>query len=341
MPNLLNLSSVSRIDLEAIFFRSRQWNQGEAIAGGPRARIATVFNGPAFRTRLAFDTAIDNIGGHRVDLPMTLGEREPIEDTAAIFSSAVDAVVIRHGVHSDVLELARHSMVPIVNAMTDLGHPCEVISEAFTMLERRGSLDGMSLTFVGEPTNLFRSWCELSTRFAIKVTQVAPPGYAATEELLAEMRGLGGNVSTTTDLSAGLAGADVLYTDGWPRAAQEPDASGICSRGCGSHRMSFPSWLRSAYSCTACRSHEGTKWTLQPSNTLDRSRSTPRRISLQPTQRSWNTRSASADSALLRDVTSMLIPWRMRVVMGTKPLRRGAVAPQRARQAVQHMKGTT
>ncbi|SDR93942.1 ornithine carbamoyltransferase [Microterricola viridarii] len=222
MPHFLDLLTVTRAELDAVLARSAEWAAGSAEPRGPRVRIATVFAGPAFRTRLAFDTAIDLIGGHRVDLPIALGEREPICDTAAILSGGVDAVVVRHGDDAEVRELAAHSGVPVVSAMTALGHPCEVVSEAFTLRQRRGSLDGLALTFVGADTNLFRSWCELSTRYAITVTQLAPAGFAAPDAYLDGIRARGGAVATSTELEAACSGAEVLYCDGWPAAALEP-----------------------------------------------------------------------------------------------------------------------
>jgi ornithine carbamoyltransferase len=222
VADFLDLTSVTRAELEWIFRRSGDWKDGVAAPPEGRLRVATVFNSPAFRTRLAFDSAIDNMGAHRVDLPLTLAQREPIADTAAILSSAVDAVVIRHSDHDQVLELAQHSEVPVVNAMTSVGHPCEIISEAFTLLQRRGTLDGLSVTFVGEATNLFRSWCELATQFDISVTQVAPDGYAAPPDFLEAISARGGKLTITTDLASGAVGASVLYTDGWPRQACQP-----------------------------------------------------------------------------------------------------------------------
>lgn len=220
MPDVLSLRDLDRASLDAILDRSDRWADGAAEPRGGRPRVATIFSGPAFRTRLAFDTAIDLIGGHRVDLPLTLGEREPIADTAAVLGGGVDAVVIRHGSHADVLELAEHCPVPVVNAMTASGHPCEVVSEAFTVRRRRGSLDGLRLTFVGEATNLFRSWCELSTAYDIAVTQVAPPGFEAPQAYLDEIAALGGSLATTADLAAGADGAHAIYTDGWPEEAR-------------------------------------------------------------------------------------------------------------------------
>jgi ornithine carbamoyltransferase len=136
----------------------------------------------------------------------------------------VDAVVIRTSDHRAVRELARHGEIPVINAMTSAGHPCEVISETFTILERRGELDGLRLTFVGEDTNLCRSWSELTTIFDLSVTQVCPPGWELPATYLDSLlqHGQVGRVEVTHDLEVGVAGADVLYTDGWPRSAREP-----------------------------------------------------------------------------------------------------------------------
>lgn len=223
MPQLLDLLTPTRAEFERIFARSAHWasepNRPEAQKHTARPRIATIFAGPAFRTRLAFDTAIDSISAHRVDLPVVIGEREPISDTAAILSSGVDAVVIRHSDDEQLRELAAAATIPVVNAMTSLGHPCEVISEAFTIWQRRGTLDGLAFTFAGEDNNLFRSWCELATHFDIRVTQLAPDAFGAHGGWLAEMRERGASVTVTNDASAAFTGADVIYTDGWPSEA--------------------------------------------------------------------------------------------------------------------------
>jgi ornithine carbamoyltransferase len=204
---------------------SLRWKAGSGQpVSGPLKRVATIFDGPAFRTRLAFDAALSNLGVHQVPLEVRLGEREPVADTAAILSGAVDAVVIRTRDHAAVTELARHSQIPVINAMTAVGHPCEVISEAFTILERRGGLDGLRVTFVGEDTNLCRSWCELTTLFDLTVTQVCPPGWELPATFLDSLQQHGqvGRVAVRNDLVAGSEGADVIYTDGWPRSTRQP-----------------------------------------------------------------------------------------------------------------------
>lgn len=227
MRHLLSLVDFDRYQLDAVLSRTVVWRDGEGgHLSGRRRRVATVFDGPAFRTRLAFDSAIDGLGAHRVDLPLTLGEREPVADTAAILSSAVDAVVMRTPDHDALSELAAWAEVPVVNAMSREGHPCEVISEAFTVQQHHGRLDGLHVVFVGEDTNLCRSWCELTCADEMTVTQVCPPGWELPEQFLAGLRkhGQRGQVRTSHDLPATARNADVLYTDGWPRFTQQAGA---------------------------------------------------------------------------------------------------------------------
>lgn len=223
--HLLSLLDLDRPAFDSLMADSLRWKAGNGQpARGHLKRVATIFDGPAFRTRLAFDAALANLGVHQVPLEVRLGEREPVSDTAAILSGAVDAVVIRTRDHAAVTELAQHSQIPVINAMTAAGHPCEVISEAFTILERRGELDGLRVTFVGEDTNLCRSWCELTALFDLTVTQVCPPGWELPATFLDSLQQHGqvGRVAVTNDLEAGSEGADVIYTDGWPRSTRRP-----------------------------------------------------------------------------------------------------------------------
>ncbi|WP_127127586.1 ornithine carbamoyltransferase [Georgenia sp. SYP-B2076] len=223
---LLSLLDLQRSDIERLWLAAAGWSDQRSRRRSrfTDRRVATIFDGPALRTRLAYDTAIDAVGAHRVDLPLVLGEREPISDTASILSDAVDAVVVRARDHEAVVALAEACDVPVINAMTDAGHPVEVFSEAYSVLERRGPIDDVTLTFVGEASNMLRSWCELTVGFELQVRQVCPPGHGLDEEFLADLakRGQRGSVVVSHDLTAAVEGADVLYTDAWPKSAQRP-----------------------------------------------------------------------------------------------------------------------
>ncbi|RPF28407.1 ornithine carbamoyltransferase [Georgenia muralis] len=231
--SLLSLLDLQRIDLERLWLASAGWKDQRSRRRSRFAdrRVATIFDGPAFRTRLAFDSAIDAVGAHRVDLPVVLGEREPIEDTAAILSGAVDAVVVRSTSHGALGALAEACEVPVINAMSDAGHPVEVFSEAFSVLERLGPLDDVVLTFVGEATNMLRSWAELTVPFAIEVRQLCPPGHSLEQDLREDLaaRGQRGSVRVLHDVEEAVTGAHVVYTDAWPAAA----------RSVGRRRLSF------------------------------------------------------------------------------------------------------
>ncbi|MHB1289767.1 Rossmann-fold NAD(P)-binding domain-containing protein [Georgenia sp.] len=224
--SLLTLLDLPRSEIERLWLGTAGWK----VEGSRRRarfadrRVATFFDGPTFRSRLAWDTGIDAVGAHRVDLPLTLGEREPVEDTAATLTDGVDAVVVRTRDHAALAALAQAADVPVINAMTDAAHPVEILSDAYTLLERRGPLENLTVTFVGEATNTLRSWCELTVGFDIHVRQACPTGHGLDEEFLEGLaeHGQRGTVDVTHDLRDAVAGADVLYTDGWPAAARKP-----------------------------------------------------------------------------------------------------------------------
>lgn len=222
--SLISLLDLTREDLERIWLAAAGWRAAGVRRRGRRrdARVATIMPPRGYRTKLAFDAAIDAIGAHRVDVPVELGAAEPVEDTAAILSGAVDAVVVRTPDHDVVTRLAEACEVPVVNAMTDRGHPCEVISEAFTLLERGRLLDGLRVVAVGAGTNVVRSWCELAAHVELDLIQVCPPGHEADAGLLEQVRahGMRGSVTVSHDLAEAAAGADVLYLDSWPAAAR-------------------------------------------------------------------------------------------------------------------------
>lgn len=222
--SLISLLDLTREDLERIWLAAAGWSAVGVRRRARRhdARIATILPPLEYRTTLAFDAAIDALGAHRVDVPLELDASELVEDTAAILSGAVDAVVIRTPDHDVVTRLAAASDVPVVNAMTDRGHPCEVVSEAFTLLHRGRLLDGMRVVAVGGGTNVVRTWYELTAHVELDLVQVCPPGHEADQGLLEEVRahGMRGSVTVSHDLAEAAVGADVLYVDTWPASAR-------------------------------------------------------------------------------------------------------------------------
>ena len=171
--------------------------------------VALVFEKPSTRTRISFDVGVADLGGHPVVLrgdEMQLSRGESIGDTARVLSRYVDAIVIRSGSHQNVVTLAAEAEVPVVNALTPLHHPCQVLADLLTLRERCGDLDGLRLAYVGDGNNVARSLAIIGGRAGVKVVVAAPAGYQLEEGIGAELTG---------DPRAAAAGADALYTDVW------------------------------------------------------------------------------------------------------------------------------
>lgn len=204
---------------------SRLWRNGpmpEILAG---KRIALWFHGDGFRNRLAFELGAQSMGATIAYVPGELGVHEPVEDVAGYLQNWFSMLVLRAKRHEDLLEVAARSTIPVINARTNKGHPCEVLGDLMYVRERRQSLDGLKVAFVGEATNLCLSWLEAASVLPISVTQVCPEGYAVAPEVLSNLRdGAVGELRVTHDLEAAIDQVDVIYTDGWPRG-ETPEAS--------------------------------------------------------------------------------------------------------------------
>jgi ornithine carbamoyltransferase len=171
--------------------------------------VALVFERPSTRTRISFDVGVAELGAHPVVLrgdEMQLARGESIGDTARVLSRYVDAIVIRSGSHQNVVALAAEAEVPVINALTPLHHPCQVLADLLTLRERRGGLDGLRLAYVGDGNNVARSLAILGERAGVSVVVAAPAGYQLEEGTGAELTG---------DPRAAAADADALYTDVW------------------------------------------------------------------------------------------------------------------------------
>lgn len=180
-------------------------------------RIALSFEDGGFRNRVAFELGIKQMGGESVYIPGRPGEREAGDDIARYLSNWFDAIVIRTPEYRMIEQMACAARVPVINARTRHNHPCEVLADLAFVRKVRGSLDGLKVVFVGEPTNLCHSWFEAAARLPIQVIQACPPGYEVNAEFVSRlMHDAVGTVKSTHDLEASLRSADVVYTDCWP-----------------------------------------------------------------------------------------------------------------------------
>ncbi len=203
----------------------RDWRgrrMGQHLRG---SRVALIWDAGGFRNRVAFELGIAAMGGSAVHVPGELDVREPIEDVTRYLENWFDAIVARTRSHKHMLRLAAAAGIPVVNARTDYNHPCEILGDLAWIRSRRGSLEGLKVAFVGEATNLCYPWLEAAARLPIGVVQVCPAGCEASPEAVARMRdGAVGSIEISHDIDAGLAGAEVVYTDCWPRSTPEERA---------------------------------------------------------------------------------------------------------------------
>jgi ornithine carbamoyltransferase len=199
---------------------------------------ALVFSKASTRTRVSFEVGIHELGGHALFLnknDLHLGRSESVADTARVLSRFVHGLVVRTYAQSDVEELARCGSVPVVNALTDLLHPCQIYTDAFTAAERwtepRGdllaSLRGRKLAFLGDTRfNMANSWILGGALFGMKIALAGPQGYepGPPVDALLKSAGLAGTFQFTTDPFEAVAGADIVYTDVWASMGQEMEA---------------------------------------------------------------------------------------------------------------------
>jgi len=186
--------------------------------------IAMIFEKPSLRTRVTFEVGVLQLGGHAVLLETRLGERESVPDVARNLDRWVDGIVARTFAHETVIEQARFAAVPVVNALTDKLHPCQILADAQALREHKGDFANLKVAFVGDGNNVCASWFNFAARIPINVTLVCPPGYEVEDDVRAFAQGEAhGDVRVTHDLEEGLRDADAVYTDVWTSMGQEQE----------------------------------------------------------------------------------------------------------------------
>jgi ornithine carbamoyltransferase len=194
----------------------------------PGKVAALVFQKPSLRTRVSFEVAMLQLGGHALYLSpaeIQLGQREGIPDASRVLSRYVDAIVARVFLHSDVTQLAENSSVPVVNALSDREHPCQILADLMTLLERRGSLRGLKLAYVGDGNNVANSLAIAAARLGIELRLGCPDGYEPDGQVLEEAAAaMNGSVELYRDPLEAVRGVEAIYTDAWYSMGQEGEA---------------------------------------------------------------------------------------------------------------------
>src|SRR5229473_1330978 len=227
MKHLLSIEQLSRTEIERILRRTAEFktNRGK-ISTRPLAgqTWALIFSKPSTRTRVSFEVGIRELGGHSIYLNAAdaqLGRGELIKDTARVLARMVHGAVIRTYAQSDIEEFAEYSGVPTINALTDEEHPCQILGDIFTIVEKRERIDNRIVTFVGDGlSNTARSWLFAAGKLDFELRIASPKRYQPKPKLL---KRAGGRVVCTEDLQSAARDADVLYTDIWVSMGKEAE----------------------------------------------------------------------------------------------------------------------
>jgi ornithine carbamoyltransferase len=186
--------------------------------------LTLLFEKPSLRTRLTFELAMKQLGGDAVSSIGPIAEREPVKDVARNLDRWTNGIVARVFSHETIEELAKWSKVPVINALSDLYHPCQALADVQTMEERFGKLDGLKLAFVGDGNNVAHSLMLTAGRLGMKVAIAAPEGYQPNPAIVEEAETFA-EITITTDPHEAVAGANAVYTDVWASMGQEKEAA--------------------------------------------------------------------------------------------------------------------
>ncbi|HEB71381.1 MAG TPA: ornithine carbamoyltransferase [Nitrospirae bacterium] len=232
--DLLRVADLNRTDIEWLFKVAARLKK-ERIEGVSHRHLegktlGMVFHKSSTRTRISFEVGMVQLGGHPIFLEgkrLQMSRGETVADTARIFSRYLDALVIRTYSQAEVDELASVATIPVINALTDMFHPCQILADLFTIAEKRGSLDGVRVAYVGDGNNVANSWLLGASIMGMSLCVATPKGYEPDSEVTASAMKIaeksGAKIATMTDPVEAVRGADVIYTDTWISMGQEDD----------------------------------------------------------------------------------------------------------------------
>lgn len=232
--HLVWLHDWSREDIETVL--EAAWNMKTNLYAGIRPTplagktLAMIFSKPSTRTRVSFEVAMTQLGGHALYLganDLQLGRGETIPDTAQVISRYCDGIMIRTFSHQDVVDLAKYSRAPVINGLTDLVHPVQVLADLLTIKEKFGHIAGLKLAFVGDGNNVAHSLMLGCGKMGMEVRVVCAHGYEPNKDIVQMAEDdacpCGGKIVVTNDLDQGVKDIDIVYTDVWTSMGQEKE----------------------------------------------------------------------------------------------------------------------
>ena len=230
--DFISIADSSIADLANILEQAHRLKKQPGLHAGLLAgkSMALIFQKPSNRTRVSFETGIFQLGGNAIYLApddISLGKREPTADIARTLSRYVGGIVARVFVHQDLLELARYAAVPVINALSDLSHPCQALADIMTIQEKFGKLSGLKFAYIGDGNNMTNSLMLACAKTGMHITVATPAGYVPDPVFVGKARACaaltGAQVTLTRSPAEAAAGAHVLYTDTWVSMGQESE----------------------------------------------------------------------------------------------------------------------
>ena len=220
--HFLELRDVAANDLRHIIDMSASFKRDESLDNNSRLlsgrALAMIFEKPSTRTRVSFEVAMKQLGGHVVILSpneMQIGRGETIADTARVLSRYVDVIMMRTNKVTKLSELASHAEIPVINGLTDHSHPCQLMADIMTFEEHRGDIAGKRIAWCGDGNNMSRSWVEAAARFDFELRLACPTELAPPQDTIDWARSEGATIVSTTDPNEAVDGVDCVVTDTW------------------------------------------------------------------------------------------------------------------------------
>jgi ornithine carbamoyltransferase len=231
--HFLSIADYSRTELEEIFTLTSELKEktrrGEEHHLCKGKTMSMIFAKPSARTRISFETGMYQLGGYALYLSpndIGIGKREAVKDIARVISRYNDIIMARLFDHKHILELAEFSTVPVINGLTDYNHPCQIMADIYTILEIRGSLDGLKLTYIGDGNNVAHSWINLAAVLPIHLVICSPAGFEPDEKTLANAHAKGiSKIELNNEPQKAVEDSDIVYTDVWASMGQESETA--------------------------------------------------------------------------------------------------------------------
>ena len=230
--DLLSFAGMQPPDFEEIWQRTvrlkKMLKEGKKHASLEGKTLGMIFDKSSTRTRISFEVGMYQLGGIALFLnsrDTQIGRGETLADSARMMSCYLDGIMIRTFAQESVEELARYATIPVINGLTDLLHPCQILADLFTIQEKKGSYEGVKVAYIGDGNNVANSWIEAATHLPFELALACPEGYDPDNRLMKESQKDGRDrVRLCRDPFEAAAGADVLYTDVWTSMGQEAES---------------------------------------------------------------------------------------------------------------------